>query len=83
MMHIECKAIVGLAVRKDPRVVPAILNALKENSVNSMIFDACAAFPQGEFLPHLMDFSEANPGDREIAAAISACMAAHSPDRST
>jgi HEAT repeat protein len=67
------EAIVGLSVRKDERVIAAILSALEERSCRSLVFEACEVFPHATFLPRLREFFEANPDDKDIADAVSAC----------
>jgi HEAT repeats len=69
----RCEAIAGLAKRSDQRVIPAILNELEGNAFNCAI-EAAGMMPSPSFVPTLADLLEMNPGDRDIANALNACL---------
>ena len=49
----RCEAIMGLAKRKDRRVIPIISKELASDSIGCLVVEAAALFPDSQFLPQL------------------------------
>jgi len=71
--HVRGEAMFGLALRRDERVVEALLSELGSDDVSQRAIDAAAELPRAEFLPHLEALLEANPDDESIQQAVDAC----------
>jgi hypothetical protein len=69
----RCEALVSLAKRQDPRVIPAILEELARDDVGSLAIEAAGLMPDAAFLPELEAILLTNPDDEDIIAAIEAC----------
>lgn len=69
----RCEAIKGLAVRRDERVIPAIVAELQARNVGNLVFEACAVAPDARYTELLEDWAKSVPGDEEIDAALAAC----------
>jgi HEAT repeat protein len=54
----RCEAIVGLAKRKDSRVVPVIAKELASDCVGSLVVEAVTMIPSTEFYPQLIALKE-------------------------
>jgi HEAT repeat protein len=67
------EALVGLAERKDPRVIPAIASELARDDVGALAIEAAGRMPHESLLPPLEALLRANPHDLHIIAAIAAC----------
>jgi HEAT repeat protein len=67
------EALVGLARRKDERVVPLILNLLQQSTGSNLTIDAAGEFPSIDFLPYLESLLASNPDCNKILASITSC----------
>jgi hypothetical protein len=67
------EAMVGLAVRGDPRAIPAILDELQGDDVMSLAIEAASELRHPGFLPLLNELSNAHPDDAEIRQAVERC----------
>jgi HEAT repeat protein len=67
------EALVSLAKRQDPRVIPAILRELARDDVGESAIEAAGLMPDPSFLPELEAILATNPDDDDIIAAIEAC----------
>lgn len=67
------EALVGLAQRKDPRVIAAISKELASDAVNHLAIEAARQMPDESFLPALETLLRASPDDPGIMTVIAAC----------
>ena len=68
------EAIVGLAKRRDPRVIPEIVKELTSDFVSSLAVEAAESIAAPELYPHLVDLQNWWDVDKELLAdAITAC----------
>jgi hypothetical protein len=56
----KCEALLGLAIRKDPRVRPFLIQELNQEDISEMVFEAAAKFGDKTLLPYI---------DQQIALA--------------
>jgi HEAT repeat protein len=70
------EAFVGLAKRKDARVLPAIAKELTRSDVGNLAIEAAARYPNASMLPALETLLNACPEDQDILEAITACRGA-------
>jgi hypothetical protein len=71
--EIQGEAICGLALRKDSRVIPIIMNLLTQKEISILIFEAIVAFPQVCFLPELERVVQEFSIDEMIQTALVEC----------
>ena len=67
------EALLGLAKRKDPRVLPAISRELVRDEVSERAIEAAGQMPHESLLPALEALLSSSPGDQYILDAIAAC----------
>jgi len=67
------EAIIGLAQRKDPRVVAAIQKELGSDSVGTLTLQAIVEMPNKTFIESLEKWLISNQGDEEFLSALKAC----------
>ena len=67
------EAVLGLAQRKDLRVVAAIQKELESDSIGTLILQAIEEMPHRSFIQPLERWLATNPGDEEISTALKAC----------
>jgi HEAT repeat protein len=67
------EAIIGLAQRKDPRVVAVIQKELGSDSVGTLTLQAIEEMPNKTFIESLEKWLALNPGDEELLSALKAC----------
>ncbi len=67
------EALVGLAERKDPRVISAIATELARDDVGALAVEAAGRMPHESLLPPLETLLRANPDNRDIVEVIAAC----------
>ena len=72
-LEVRGEAMRGLAVRGDPRAVPAILAELERDDVSALAIQAAAALPRDGFLPELERLLKANPASKALQLAVQAC----------
>jgi HEAT repeat protein len=66
------EAVLGLAQRKDPRVIATIQKELESDSIGTLILRAIEEMPQPSFIQPLERWLAKNPGDEDISAALKA-----------
>lgn len=71
--EIQGEAAVGLAGRRDPRVIDYLQKAVSREAAGSLIFDAILEYPNSAYVAGLENFCAANPDDDLIADALQAC----------
>jgi HEAT repeat protein len=67
------EALFGLAKRKDPRVIPAILSELAREEVSELAIEAAGEMPDESLLPALEALLRSSPEDQCVREAITAC----------
>jgi HEAT repeat protein len=67
------EAMVGLAQRKDMRAAATIRRELEEDIVTPILTEAITELPDPDYIPLLERSLAANPGDRDILQALTAC----------
>lgn len=72
------EALIGLAARKDQRVIPAICKELARGDVSQLAIEAAGRMPHESFLPGLEALLKTSPNDEHVIAALAACRAAAS-----
>jgi HEAT repeat protein len=70
------EAMRGLAMRRDERVVPAIVAELQRPSVSDLAIEAATEMPRPEFVPHLDALVADNPTASHLYEALDACRSA-------
>lgn len=71
--EIKCEAIWGLAKRKDARVVPFVLQLLKEHGCFTPTLEAAASLASSVLLDELLNIEKSGCDNEVLAAAIDAC----------
>ena len=69
-------AIMGLARRKDLKVVPHLVRELSQKQVWGPTVEAAAYFPRAEFVTPLRKLHQNNPKVKEVRAALDLCESA-------
>jgi HEAT repeat protein len=67
------EALFGLAKRKDPRVIPAILSEIARDEVSELAIEAAGEMPDESLLPALEALVRSSPEDQCVREAITAC----------
>lgn len=67
------EAVLGLAQRKDPRVIATIQKELESDSIGTLILQAIEEMPHRSFIQPLERWLATNPGDEELSTALKAC----------
>lgn len=70
---VRAEAMVGLARRKDRRVVPALLRELENDCIGSLVLEAAELIEAPELLPRLMALRPRLFTDNDLERAITAC----------
>jgi HEAT repeat protein len=73
----RCEALVGLALRKDERVIDALIRELTRDEVHEYAIEAAAILGDPNCLPMLERLRDANPDAEGIREAIEKCRASY------
>ena len=77
----RCEALVGLARRKDARVIPHIKKELAADSVNYIAIEAAGHIASPDLVKPLEDLrSRSNENEGEIGLALNRCKGVLDPD---
>lgn len=71
--EVRAEALIGLARRKDPRVLALVEKALSADEVSGAVVEAAAELGRPSLLPRLRELALAHPDDEAIAEALVRC----------
>jgi HEAT repeat protein len=72
--EVRCEALLGLASRKDERVIDPLIEELSTESPMDLALEAATHMADDRLLPHLIEFRKTGRADKElIDEAIAAC----------
>lgn len=75
--EVRGEALVGLARRKDQRVVAALKQELQADGIHQLFVEAAELIADAELYPLLLNLSDLDDGDKTLKRAIAACKPAN------